>query len=71
MAPLGSYKRPLGSHFGSPGGFLGTLGAFLGTLGAFLGASWEALLRILEPSWEIFGTQKGLGKHLGSKYLEL
>ena len=50
---------------------MGTLGVILGALGGVLGASWEALGSILEPSWEIFGAQKGLGKHLGSNYLEL
>ncbi len=36
-----------------------------------LGASWEALGSILDPSWEAFGAQEGLGKHLGSDCLEL
>ena len=57
--------------FLTPGGILGTLGAILGALGGVLGASWEALGSILEPSWEISGAQKGLGKHLGSDCLEI
>ena len=62
---LGSLLEHLES-FLTPGGLLGTLGAILGALGGVLGASWEALGSILEPSWYIFGAQKGLGKHLGS-----
>ena len=50
------------------------MGASWGVLGVSwepLGASWEALGSFLEPSWEIFGAQKALGKHLGSDDVKL
>ena len=45
------------------------LGVSWGVLGApweAIGASWEALGSFLESTWEIFGAQKALAKHLGS-----
>ena len=63
----------LGASWEALGRFLkrlrSVLGASWGVLGVSwepLGASWEALGSFLEPTWEIFGAQKALGKHLGS-----
>ena len=50
---------------------LGRLKSVLEASWGVLSGSWEGLGSILEPTWEIFGAQKGLGKHLGSDDVKL